>query len=60
MTRTIYFDKQLEAAIQARMLKEGKKAHQVMLEVLRANLIKPSMPNLAIDGLYPDKKEATK
>jgi hypothetical protein len=40
MTRTIYFDKQLEAAIQARMLKEGKKAHQVMLQILRKELLK--------------------
>jgi hypothetical protein len=40
MTRTIYFDKELEAAIQARMLKDGKKAHQVMLEVLRKELLK--------------------
>jgi hypothetical protein len=39
MTRTIYFDKELEAAIQARMLREGKKAHQVMLEVLRKELL---------------------
>jgi hypothetical protein len=40
MTRTIYFDKQLEAAIQACMLKDGKKAHQIMLQILRKELLK--------------------